>query len=563
VVTTTADPRRRSLADLFFLATLAAIVALGVWLRVEELTLKPLHHDESVNGWFTLRLDWWNVYKYRPADYHGPLLYYINLGFFRLLGPSETALRMGTVIAGSALPVAAVLLRPHLGRAGTLVAAALLAVSPGIVYFSRTNIHEVYLVLFTLVWVGLAVRYLHTPERRVGLAAAVVCALAFATKETTLISGACIVSGLGLALLWGRPTGPDDLFAGRESRAAVRAVFPGERRTWAHGWILFGLVTLVLFSSFFTYWYGIGGFFQAFVEWFRHGVGGRNQAKSYDYFFAVLEWTALWLPYAAIPVALLAVAARRRFGLFLVGWTLASWLVYSIIPYKTPWCGLNIDLPLVLLLGWGSKQAMEVAADGGRLKAARLVALLAVPVPLGAVPEMVEQVRDANVERYDDDDLPYVFVQTQRGIYECVDWLLDVEKTRPGRTDSRGPAVVNLGAKNPIRWYTLTRGWDYFRTTYASDEVTSEQVSTADVVITTSKEHTLVEAVVEADGDWHLERCRLRPGHRVSIWWRAEDWGAFEASLEAPEAKTAREAQTWPRRPGPPDPQPVFTPPAP
>jgi len=551
-----ASPRGGRGPELLFFAALAGIVALGVWLRVEHLALKPLHHDESVNGWFTLRLHWWNVYKYRPADYHGPLLYYINLFFFKLLGPGEIALRLGTVLAGSALPVAVLGLRRHLGRVGTLVAAALLAVSPGIVYFSRTNIHETYLVLFTLVFVGLVVRYLEEPSHRVGVAIAAVVALSFATKETTVISGACIVAGFALALAAGTAR-PDDLFGMKTPREVVATAFRGNGRTWKVGAIVFAVITVLLFSSFFTYWYGVGGFFQAFLEWFKHGVGGRNQSKSYDYFLSVLEWTMLWLPYVAIPVAALALAARHRFGLFLVGWTATSLLAYSLIPYKTPWCGLNIDLPLILLLAWGSHQAAGVVLDSRIHVAGRLVTALAVPVPLLAVPAMVDQVREASAERYDDDDLPYVFVQTQREIFECVDLLLEVERARPDRVDDQGPKVVNLGGKNPIRWYTLTRGWDHHRTTYASDEVTAEQAAAADVVITTSKDHALVEAVVEADGDWHLEKCPLRPGHRVSVWWRADDWAAFEAAGgDSPD----RAATRWPLRPGPPPNAPVFRP---
>jgi uncharacterized protein (TIGR03663 family) len=542
--------------DFLFFVSLAAIVAVGVWLRVEHLTLKPLHHDESVNGWFTLRLSWWNVYKYRPADYHGPLLYYINLFFFKLLGPGEFALRLGTVIAGSSLPIAVLVFRRYLGRVGCLVAATLLALSPDIVYFSRTNIHEIYLLLFTILFVGMATRYLEEPSHRLGVLTAVVCALSFATKETTVISGACIVGGAALALVAGRPH-PSDLFGTKSGRDVLTTAFRGNRRTWIHGSIAFGVITLLLFSSFFTYWYGIGGFFQAFVEWFKHGVGGRNQSKSYDYFVTVLQWAMLWLPYAAAPVALLAIVARRRIGLFLLGWTILAGIAYSLIPYKTPWCSLNIELPLILLLAWGSHEAMEVVSDRSLHIAARLVALIAVPIPLAAAPAMVGQVRDVSADTYDDDDVPYVFVQTKRGVFECVDWLLDVERYRPGRIDDQGPRVVNLGAKNPIRWYTLTRGWDYHRTEYVSDEVTAEQVKDADVVIATSKDHTMVEAVVEDDGEWHLERCKLRPGHRVSVWWREAHWQAFE---EAKGDSLERGATSWPQRQGPPPPGPVFVP---
>ena len=44
-----------------------------------HLALKPLHHDEGVNGFFLTNLFRDGVYKYDPANYHGPTLYYIAL----------------------------------------------------------------------------------------------------------------------------------------------------------------------------------------------------------------------------------------------------------------------------------------------------------------------------------------------------------------------------------------------------------------------------------------------------------------------------------------------------
>ena len=68
-----------------FWAAMLGLLLLGGWLRFADLGLKPLHSDEGVNGWYTLRLYWWNVYRYQPSDYHGPFLYYVNLALFWLL----------------------------------------------------------------------------------------------------------------------------------------------------------------------------------------------------------------------------------------------------------------------------------------------------------------------------------------------------------------------------------------------------------------------------------------------------------------------------------------------
>jgi hypothetical protein len=62
----------------------------------EQLGVKPLHHDESVNGWFMLSLANDGQYRYNPDNYHGPSLYYLTLLPLRLIGESEAALALGS-----------------------------------------------------------------------------------------------------------------------------------------------------------------------------------------------------------------------------------------------------------------------------------------------------------------------------------------------------------------------------------------------------------------------------------------------------------------------------------
>jgi len=54
------------------------VIAAAAGLRLYDLTLKPLHHDEGVNGFFLLGLFREGVYCYNPANYHGPTLYYFS-----------------------------------------------------------------------------------------------------------------------------------------------------------------------------------------------------------------------------------------------------------------------------------------------------------------------------------------------------------------------------------------------------------------------------------------------------------------------------------------------------
>ncbi len=48
------------------------ILLVGSLLRLYALELKPLHHDEGVNGFFLRRLANEKIYHYDPANYHAP-----------------------------------------------------------------------------------------------------------------------------------------------------------------------------------------------------------------------------------------------------------------------------------------------------------------------------------------------------------------------------------------------------------------------------------------------------------------------------------------------------------
>jgi hypothetical protein len=68
------------------LVVLAAVVA-----RFWNLGLAPFHNDEGVNGWFTTTLIRSGTWKYDPANYHGPTLFYAALVSTTLFGLSGCA----------------------------------------------------------------------------------------------------------------------------------------------------------------------------------------------------------------------------------------------------------------------------------------------------------------------------------------------------------------------------------------------------------------------------------------------------------------------------------------
>ncbi len=106
------------------------ITAVAAFLRFFWLELKPLHHDEGVNGFFLTTLFREGIYRYDPSNYHGPTLYYVALAFTRAFGLDTIPIRASVAIFGVLTVVAAFFLRKYVGKIGALAAALFLALSP-------------------------------------------------------------------------------------------------------------------------------------------------------------------------------------------------------------------------------------------------------------------------------------------------------------------------------------------------------------------------------------------------------------------------------------------------
>lgn len=145
------EPEKR--LDIPWLVNSGLVTLVAIFLRFYWLELKPLHHDEGVNGYFLTRLFREGVYKYDPSNYHGPDLYYIALAFTKLFGLNTLSIRWSVAVFGVLTVVLALFLKRWIGKTGALAAGVFLALSPGMVFISRYFIHEILFVFFSLSFV--------------------------------------------------------------------------------------------------------------------------------------------------------------------------------------------------------------------------------------------------------------------------------------------------------------------------------------------------------------------------------------------------------------------------
>jgi uncharacterized protein (TIGR03663 family) len=141
---------RTAPSDRYYMAA-AVILILGIVVRQWALAHSSLHPDENIHTHFS---GGFASYHYDPV-YHGPLLYHLVAPIFGILGQNEFTARLVPSLLGVGL-VAMILgpLRHFLGHRGALAAAALVAISPSIVTYSRRLLHDSLVLFLTMgaVW---------------------------------------------------------------------------------------------------------------------------------------------------------------------------------------------------------------------------------------------------------------------------------------------------------------------------------------------------------------------------------------------------------------------------
>lgn len=162
------------------------LVAVAFGLRMWELGERALHHDESLDAWWSWLFRNGNFERYDPV-YHGPLRFYITAGFYELFGESEATARLFSALTGTAAVGLPWFLRRDLGRVGTISAATALAISPTMLYYSRFGREDAQMVFLALLAIVLGLAYLRRPRTLTAAGLAFTLAASFAIKESAYL----------------------------------------------------------------------------------------------------------------------------------------------------------------------------------------------------------------------------------------------------------------------------------------------------------------------------------------------------------------------------------------
>ncbi|HJP91021.1 MAG TPA: flippase activity-associated protein Agl23 [Pyrinomonadaceae bacterium] len=458
-----------SVPESIWRASVIAIFVIAAVLRLYDLNLVPLHHDEGVNGNFLVRLVREGFYQYDPQNYHGPTLYYFSAIIpwtVKLLfganaretyGLTTFTIRLIPALFGLGTIALVFLLRRRLGTIATLTAGLMLAVSPGAVYLSRYFIHETLFVFFTLGIVVAAVRFYDKRNPSYLIAAGASAALLFATKETAMISAGVLIIAFFLTLAYEHFNRSSFVTTTRGRRNRARSGLgrivdeivgsPSFGLNVGLAVVVFFTLYVLFYSSFFTYEKGLFASLQTFAIWKKTGTEAHvHPPVTYIYWLLREEGPLLLL--GAIGAAIVVLRPKNSFAVFCALWSFGLIAAYSLIPYKTPWLLLNFVVPLALIAGYALQAVYEL--DQGQLRLVSVVLVLAIGVA-------VYQCIDLNFVNYDNEDEKYVYVyaHTKRSTLDLLNEIDRIAKQEQG-----GQTGITIVSPDywPLPWYLRNYG---------------------------------------------------------------------------------------------------------
>jgi uncharacterized protein (TIGR03663 family) len=328
----------------------------------------------------------------------------------------------------------------------------LLAVSPAFVFYSRTYIQEMLLVLWVLLTLGCGWRY--TRRRSLGWAIATGAAvgLSHATKETCVIVWFAMAAAVAGTWLWGR-WGAGPMWNWR------RHLRPGHI---AAGAAAAAGVSALLFSNLLRRPRAILDSVTAYGQYLQRSGGAGRHEQPWWYYLRELGWFhaaegPVWTEGLILLLAAAGAAAIvRRRGVRWYCWpmllrvvllyTAVAAAVFSTLRYKTPWSILPAYVGAVLLAGVGASALW--ARAGGRTVKAALAAALAIGVGhLG-----LQAVR-ASVAWADDNRNPYVYAQATEATLELVERIRGVADQAPAGRATPVQMIVPEHDYWPLPWY--------------------------------------------------------------------------------------------------------------
>ena len=522
-----------------------ASVGLALVLRLPRLEQRPMHGDEAIHGLKFGQLLEEGVYTYDPNEYHGPMLNYLTLipawlkSAGKLTEVSERTLRIVPVFFGVLLVLLLLLMADGLGTGAVVYAAILTAISPAMVFYSRYYIQEMLLVCFTFGAITFGYRYARSKNIKWVLLTGVFLGLMHATKETCIVSFGSMFIALLIVI-----------FLQRKKNTPTNTI-----KTIRASHIIAGLavaivVSALFYSSFLKNSTGILDSVRAYTVYFSRAGNNILHIHPWYYYLKMLLWSKygdgpIWSEAIIVLLAvvgfIVAIRGKNRTAAnlyllrFIAFYTLTMTVLYSAIPYKTPWCMLSFLHGMILLAGVGTVTLIKMTPNvlprpapwrGG----ARLIVVCLL---IAGALHLTWQAYLGNYKYYADSRNPYVYAHPTIDVFTMVQRVEEIARVHKDSYKMHIQVICPEFDYWPLPWYlrsfTNVGWWDKI-----DDSVPSASI----IIASASMEQELIRKLYELPPpgkknlyvplfDTYMElrpRIELRGYVRKDLWDRFQQW---------------------------------------
>ncbi len=416
-----------------------------------------MHTDEAVHAIKFKMLLEENLYRYDPHEYHGPTLNYFTLIPALAVSPKklteidESTLRIVPVFFGMFLILGLILLKDALSHPVVLFGGLFVAVSPAMVFYSRYYIQEMLLVSFAFGTIVAGYRYIKSRNPLWAIGAGAFLGLMHATKETSIIA----IGAMILALY---------LVAALQKRQNSKILHSAKRINPWHVLILMAtacVISALFYSSFFTNPRGILDSFGAYKYSLQRAGQNGWHSHPWFYYFKLLVgsesttrpfWNELFIVILSGVGTAVALTRKQHTlidkGLmrFIAFYTVILVLIYSMIPYKTPWSMLGFYQAMILLAALGAASLLMIKANS----VLRIFIILFLVL---GVSTLFVQSYFLNFKYETDPSNPYVYAHTSKNVLTLTQRIEEIAAIHPDGKNMVIEVICPGDDYWPLPWY--------------------------------------------------------------------------------------------------------------
>ena len=354
----------------------AAVLVAGAGLRLFQLgaaSLSPTEAQKSFDAWSLMRGA--TEGPYREPSHTGPTGLLLRSFAFFLFGDSDTTVRIISALLGIGLIALIWSIRDLLGDLRALGAAALVAISPTMVFQSRIVNDEIVSLFFGFLLVVTVFR-LGSIDRTPGIGRAICLGLAVAGLIGSGPAGITVL--LTLAIMFA--VSPlISLDHGATVRRALQRVLD-TRNLLAGTVISFVIVLVTLFTRFFSDPGAISGLGDVFADWGKLIATASSDTPTQFFILSLLLYEIVGVVFA-VKAAVTEPGEDGTAGIdwsYPAVWFLASLVIFSFSSGRQPEHAVLVAFPLLLLGGMGLGDTIGTVLAAGELRRRLGLLLLAV-----------------------------------------------------------------------------------------------------------------------------------------------------------------------------------------